>query len=713
MTVPVLQVLIDWDNDGSFATAGDDITADITAAGVSWDRGRSADFTADSVGSATFALDNSTGRYSPATNANLAIGRPVLIKSTYSGTEYPHFYGYIQRISPDPKTYTTTITVYDPRGAMGRVSTTLPTASRTHREIRIDALNTFGAAWRNLVDFNPQFATNTTGWTAAAGTLTRKTDDNPPVTGVSTCVELTHTAQAKMNCRTFDTTFAVNDIVHVSFWAKWISGTNNAGQSSVIITNPAGSAIGSKSITLPATWGEVHEVITIASASVGAQVWIKTSSASNPQTVRVGAIQVTKGIEAHSYSATGGTNLSARPTNIIANPSFEIPFDAGSTGVWRSEASAWQGAGAAQPARTDLTGIFTPSSASGRYVCGIYAAAGANTGAKWTGFGSRTFFANQPYTFVIWARQQSASVDWDLGIGSNSNSADYAHTSFTSDSTTFVEYHTTWTPAADRTDVFAYLAATSGASANTLFIDAVACYPGTTVYPFDPAYSSLDAEDGRSPDNASSGTIKSILDEVNGVTLTRHWVEATLTSPYWIYKTENLDTIKAKTSVETFTDGDFVDLTNSDISDDAVINVQKVIPGTKYINGSGATATYAESNSPIAYASDGASVDLIGVRLGSDISSALIECNLNDTIYQQALADNVVLLNSSNRSRPVMKVINRFPSQLILELNDLITLSLDRLDIVSQDYCIIKSDTTVNSSGLWWTTDYTLEENVL
>lgn len=88
---------IDWDNDGSFATAGDNVSTDLRLdPSLVAARGRDAarEFSPPLSGLISFALDNATGRYS-ADNASGALygklksGRPVDLKATYATVDYP------------------------------------------------------------------------------------------------------------------------------------------------------------------------------------------------------------------------------------------------------------------------------------------------------------------------------------------------------------------------------------------------------------------------------------------------------------------------------------------------------------------------------------------------------------------------------------------------------------------------------------------------
>jgi len=61
-------------------------------------------------------------------------------------------------------------------------------------------------------------------------------------------------------------------------------------------------------------------------------------------------------------------------------------------------------------------------------------------------------------------------------------------------------------------------------------------------------------------------------------------------------------------------------------------------------------------------------------------------------------------------ARPAITVVNRFPSQLQRELDDLVTVNCARLGIAGGKYLIVSLTTSVTAGGKVWTTKYQLEE---
>lgn len=92
-----LSVKVDWNNDGAYSQAGDDVSAD-TRYPVSTSRGRSSATDQPKAGTGSFRLRNGEGTYTPFNTAsalypNVIGGRPVTIVATYGGVSYPIFVG--------------------------------------------------------------------------------------------------------------------------------------------------------------------------------------------------------------------------------------------------------------------------------------------------------------------------------------------------------------------------------------------------------------------------------------------------------------------------------------------------------------------------------------------------------------------------------------------------------------------------------------------
>jgi hypothetical protein len=785
------------------------------------------------------------------TKGQLVPGRPVHLYATYSSTDYPQFYGFIERLKPLPVPRTVEVTCYDPLAAMARSTVVIGTRSRTHREIRIDALNGWANAIRrrNLCA-NPTFATNTSGWTAigAGTTLTRVTTDNPPETGTgTTCADLAVTTSGSAQ---YNVGYPVpaGSTIRLTIWAKLTSGTPTFTLSSAVSSDTI-----TKTWTPTSSWTRYTVVGDFPSSALFSQHLVTVNGTG---TLRFGAVKITYGPEDVSFSDVG-VDYAAVAGNWLDDPSFEIKpitanwaharsnhclngsFETDLTG-WTNAADAFHTAGTtisrdntapyvgswhlSQTAdlttgkgfhyvipgtlRSGITyrvwvmlrvssgslsngiaiGIgsqgtpsdfaqstisvsttysavgttWTPSAdrsdvhlylkwaaaasstlyvdavivtvdspgqsfvysdnfgpgweassftrttadaASGSASMEVATHALAGSGVRYkTMYGVATQYANQPVTAVVRLKSVSGSTSIRLVVGDESDSSTAATATHTI-TTSWADYAVTWTPTLDSTKTVIVIAA-NAASAATFRVDCVRLYLGTATLAYDPAFAELDAENGRAPDYAGSGTPVSLLTAVNAITRTRHWVEASMASPWWKYVTQARATLLAASSVETYSD-DLADVANLEVAD-IVVNVQKVTPGTKYIDANGTTQT----NSAVAavYASDPASVAAFGPHLGSDISSALIENKLSDTSVQQALADEIVAVGKWPRARPTISVVNRFASQLARELGDVITITFPRAALASQRYSIARIETRISREGNWWQTTYALEE---
>lgn len=105
-TNPTLSVRVDWDADGSFATTGDDISADVER--LTYVLGACRDFRGGTqASSAVLTLLNEDGKYSRENSSGPLYGklrpnRPIWVTATYATVVYGVFAGYVQRLVCDP-----------------------------------------------------------------------------------------------------------------------------------------------------------------------------------------------------------------------------------------------------------------------------------------------------------------------------------------------------------------------------------------------------------------------------------------------------------------------------------------------------------------------------------------------------------------------------------------------------------------------------------
>lgn len=76
----------------------------------------------------------------------------------------------------------------------------------------------------------------------------------------------------------------------------------------------------------------------------------------------------------------------------------------------------------------------------------------------------------------------------------------------------------------------------------------------------------------------------------------------------------------------------------------------------------------------------------------------------------QGLADYIVWRYAQPRWRPSLVFVNRFPTQIIRDLTDIITLTSTELSMAAARTTILRLETAVSDSGARWETTYTLDE---
>ncbi len=147
-------------------------------------------------------------------------------------------------------------------------------------------------------------------------------------------------------------------------------------------------------------------------------------------------------------------------------------------------------------------------------------------------------------------------------------------------------------------------------------------------------------------------------------------------------------------------------ITMTPFSQSAKIVVTANVGGVKYssITITGQPVMSGEPTSVLS--TDPASVTSHGTRKGSDITSPFIP----STTIAEGLGSWIVFRYGTNKSRPTITVVNRFPSQFQRDVADRITVSFARLYITSVDYLVRSFSTTASDGGTVWTTVYQLEE---
>lgn len=408
------------------------------------------------------------------TKGQLVPGRPVHLYAVHSGLNWPLFYGFIERITPDLQARKVTFTAYDVLRRLSEVDVVVPAmsvVSRSARDYRREVLEDFERGVRNLV-LNPEFAIDLRDWRVTITATPRLvTDDGPPVSSGSTCVEVTtSTTTARLiGLVSLVPMFFASQVYRVSFYLRASSPID------VMIgaSTAAGAVEFTTTVSVTSDWRR-YTVTWSVPATVAARdaqaptIFLQTPT--SPGTVRVGAVSVTRGQALFPYAATGigrlpnwcgngsfegGTNGWYNGfSNYCTNPDFET-----NTAGWSVAADAFHNA---------ATSITQTSGGTVGNFSGFVSMLAINSGAHFALVG--TFLAGVSYR-VSMSVKAGTAVTWEIGIGSSGTPTDKASVSVNLGTTWSDNLGPTWTPTADRTDAHVYVKAT-GTFAG-MWIDAV------------------------------------------------------------------------------------------------------------------------------------------------------------------------------------------------------------------------------------------------
>ena len=412
------------------------------------------------------------------TKGQLVPGRPVHIYSTYSAADYPEFFGYIERLTPQPGNQTVDVTCYDVlRRMQDEIAVSEFTQwTRSIRDCRRHILDEFERGSYNLIA-NPAFVADTKGWYPSASvTLTRITTDGPA--GETTCAEVTGGAAWNDVVQTISLAnrFPTGQITRTSFYARSISGSTT-----LTIRQSTGTGVIDSTFTLTSAWQRFSFVQALAASaySIGTPAFYISMIAATGQTYRIGALMLTRGPQLHPYSRTGigrAANLAESADfdriafawqnafrNHVGNPSFE------------TDTSGWSVAGDAFV--TAATSI-TRSTTYAKYgtACAAVAVTAAAQGVFYAITG--TFKTGRVYQISAWCAPP-VGLDGSkptLGIGSQGTPTDKAEVlgpAYGAVPGVFVKLSTNWTPSADRTDAHVYIKPVNISTSATFYVDAV------------------------------------------------------------------------------------------------------------------------------------------------------------------------------------------------------------------------------------------------
>lgn len=324
----------------------------------------------------------------------------------------------------------------------------------------------------------------------------------------------------------------------------------------------------------------------------------------------------------------------------------------------------------------------------------------ANVGMAVNASALAPYFGNGvPYTLAMWVYPTDVSFDYKIGLGANTGVGTYdeATATGTLSANSWQQISVTWTPSADRYapndwDAVGFVWRTE-ADADPWYVDGARLIAGSSVddYELDQWSLATGAEgtDGWAATASMSGSALSALSAVNSLTLTRHWIRATMAAPWYEYVTDDRDTFAARASSATF-DGD-------DIAGVPEFIIDR--------NGIGNVVGIEHPDSVTTYYSDEDSIEAYGVRPLATISGADIYAGSG---VASDLGPAIITRFRQPRYRPVVQRVNDYANQLDLDLNDVVTLDADRALIRSDEYVIVHEELVIVAPRNW-TTTWTLE----
>jgi hypothetical protein len=320
------------------------------------------------------------------------------------------------------------------------------------------------------------------------------------------------------------------------------------------------------------------------------------------------------------------------------------------------------------------------------YCCVVtpYAVAGSGV---YSTIGHGTMVAGRsgvPYTASVWVWTAAGTASVTIGVGSPATPADHADTTITA-TTTPVRYSLTWTPSGNRTDAIMWLAA-GGAAADAFRFSGASFTLGKGLQDYEPAQcSGLDAtETDIAPVTvlARANALGS-LQAVNAATMTHHWIEATMSPPWWTYNSASRGRVLA---VSEDYDGSLAGvngipgLTGVEDDVDRIVNEVTVSYAPQGYQPDVVSLSTATAGAIVAYdlTSQLRTGSIKATSLGSTtLVNAPVPASAPDT-SAQAIADYAKLRYATPSPHPTLHLVNHFPTCLSRDPMDLVTVSLTR-----------------------------------
>ena len=394
-------------------------------------------------------------------------GGAVSAKGTYSATDYGLYFGWLERVTPDPVTRTATLLAYDALARIAAIDTSVAVvagrSARTYRAALIDAAVRRMNSWDANRHVNGGFETDTSGWTSSGCTLTRDTSTSKfgaaslkaLATGAGAC-QVTYTDT--------QTYMSVNAYSRVSFWmrstgsptavALWFSNYNT------FTRIPLGSGLAGYP-ALTASW-QKYTLVTLGGGTLTTQFIVYFTAGGASDGVYIDGVQITDGAAGADYTPAGDAGL-WRATNILGNPSGEID-SMGWTGLGGNlcphggpdnSATGW-----VATANSFITIAGGSITAPGGQLLTVSITCNGNYGG--VSYALTGSFASGVARTVRWTTGTGAA--FAVGIGSNGTPADYAQATLSAGSSGSF----TWTPSGTRTDAILFIRANTGGLAYNL-----------------------------------------------------------------------------------------------------------------------------------------------------------------------------------------------------------------------------------------------------
>jgi hypothetical protein len=599
------------------------------------------------------------------TRPYLSAGAMVRLYGTYSATNYPKFTGITERISPSPKQYETSLTCY----GMERVLDVPVTVASTTNAVRDHRSRILDAAWRTRMTWtapganlctNPSFGAGVTDWEHGQRNLCSSPSD---LTGWSAAGDAFTTA-ATLGGGFPSGQVIGGDVGDGCFFA--ITGTFRSGHkyrlgvtipiSGTVDTVTVGigsqgtsadkaETIGTKGTRISVTWTPYGD-------RADAHVYIKMPAATG--TILWNSVRVTPFTVVVPDTFYADYYVPGGPAVYECNTFTRVSTDGGITGT-SCEVVTYATVGSGIKARYTAT---VPSGGTVTASC------------------------------LVWTASGSAAVT--LGLGDEVSTTDFATKAITA-TTTKQRYVLSWTTTAIRSLPLFYAAATA-ASAITFRISDLRFEVGIPMTPFEPLETSglsIAEQDSVTYAVTNASAFDALTTLCKGVG-TRHWIESTMTRPFWKYVTSARSRIDTQAVAETITTPQ--DIVGIERDGQAIANQVKC-----------GSVTITDTDTTRVRRLGG----LHAVTIGD---AGVVLASSAQTDYATRYCARYKL----PRMRPKMQLVNQYPTQVARQLDDLIAVTSARSALYQARFLIGSEQLTVvpawGSSGAHWTSTLGLEE---